>query len=182
MPRPSAVAITGLGVLWILTATAPRLEADGLGPDVFVGYSFARVDDVDRHGAALATSFHVVGPLSGFVDASGHFGHDAGLDRNDLTLMAGPGVRFGLGRSVLFVRGLAGLLRDSSTVSVLDVSISESGSRFAVLAGGGVDVALAWRWAVRLQGDYLWQDAKDATTKSGFRLAAGAVYRFGVRP
>lgn len=180
----------GLGVLVALASATPALAADRLPADLFAGYSFAQIDDVNRHGVNLASGFHILGPLSGFVDASAHWGSDESLDRADLTLMAGPGVRFGKpGGIAFFVRGLAGLVTERASVAVLDVDISESSSRFGVMAGGGVDVPFAARWAVRVQGDYLWNDVADAegldgsaAKKSGFRASAGVVYRFGARP
>jgi hypothetical protein len=98
---------------------------------------------------------------------------------SDLTLMAGPGVRFGKrGGTVFFVRALAGLVQDHGAISVLDVDISETSRRFGALGGGGVDVRVASTLAVRLQGDYLWNDV-EVGKSSGFRASAGVVYRFG---
>ena len=84
--------------------------------------------------------FDLVGPLSGFVDTSVHWGSQEGVSLSDLTLMAGPGLRFGKrGGTVFFVRALAGLVQDKASIDVLDVDISETSSSFGVLAGGGVD-------------------------------------------
>jgi opacity protein-like surface antigen len=170
----------------VLCALGAPASAEPLPPDLFAGYSFLDLDDVSRHGANVALGFRLFGAVSAFVDAGAHWGSDASLDRADLTAMAGPGVRFGKpGRTVLFARVLAGLVRDRASVSVLDVDISESSSRFGVLAGGGIDVPVASRWALRAQGDYLWNDvpdedaALDGGSSSGFRVSAGIVYRFG---
>ena len=146
------------------------------------------MDEVSRHGANLALGVRLFGPVAGFVDTSAHWGGDASLGSSDLTAMAGPGVRFGKpGRSVVFARVLAGLVRDRWSVSVLDVSISESMSRFGLLAGGGVDFPVAKRLALRAQADYLWNDVPPedefaGLTSSGFRASAGIVYRFGTAP
>ena len=140
--------------------------------------------------------FDLVGPLSGFVDTSFHWGSQEGVSLSDLTLMAGPGLRFGKrGGTVFFVRALAGLVQDKASISVLDVDISETSTSFGVLAGGGVDFRMARTLAVRLQGDYLWSDAgtegiascpqgtscdaAEGGRSSGFRVSAGVVYRFG---
>jgi hypothetical protein len=176
---------------------------EGHGTDLFAGYSFAKLDETSRHGANLAAGFDLVGPLSGFVDLSSHWGSESGVSLNDLTLMAGPGVRFGKrGGTVLFVRAMAGLLQDKGTISVLDVDISEKGSRFAILAGGGVDFRVGTALALRIQGDYLGSDAgaggigqcpapppgasggscQDTGSggwSSDYRVSAGVVYRFG---
>jgi opacity protein-like surface antigen len=117
--------------------------------------------------------------------------------RDDLTLMAGPGVRFGnRGGTVFFVRALAGIVKDRASLTVLDVDISESQSSFGLLAGGGVDVPIAKALAVRAQADYLlWNAGEggvnclaigcptgDGDWTSGFRASAGIVFRFGVAP
>jgi opacity protein-like surface antigen len=162
---------------------APLDAAERLGTDLFAGYSFARIDDVDRHGGNLALGFDLFGPIDGFVDASAHWGSAESTSLDDLTLMAGPGIRFGKrGGTVFFVRALAGLVRDRASIAVLDVDISESSSRFGVLAGGGVDVRIAKKLALRAQGDYLWNDVEEGSKASGFRASAGIVYRFGIAP
>ena len=129
--------------------------------------------------------FRAFGPVAGFVDASSHWGSEEGVSLNDVTLMAGPGLRFGKRDGTLFfVRALAGLVQDKGTVSVLDVDISETDSRFGVLAGGGVDFRVTKTLAARVQADYLWNDVSDsvASSSSGFRVSAGVVYRFGIAP
>jgi opacity protein-like surface antigen len=166
------------------------------GTDLFAGYSFVHFSESTRHGGDLAAGFHLFGPLSGFVDASFHWGDQDGTSLSDLTLMAGPGLRFGArGRTVLFVRALAGLVRDRATISVLDVDISETSSSFGVLAGAGVDFRVSAKLAVRLQGDYLGfdsgggaascvpgvpscDDTGGGSWSSGYRVSAGVVYRF----
>ncbi len=166
-----------------LALAAPVAASEGQGTDLFAGYSFAKVDDVSRNGANLAVGFDLFGPVDGFVDASAHWGSSEGTSLDDLTVMAGPGVRFGKrGKTVVFVRALAGLVRDRASITVLDVDISESSSRFGVLAGGGVDVPVAKRLALRAQGDWLWNDVPEGSRSSGLRASAGIVWRFGTMP
>lgn len=176
--RPRLVA-TAAALLVVALAAATAQAGERGGTDLFAGYSFARVAGADRHGGSVAVSFGVAGPLRAFADASGHRSRSGGLDRDDLRLMAGPGVRFRLASgAVVFVRALAGVVRDSAGVSVLDVRISESSTRFGVMGGGGVDLRLTDHWSARAEGDYLWHDAAEGT-RSGFRAGAGAAYRFG---
>jgi len=175
---PLWLALAALGL-----AAAPVGAGEPLGTDLYAGYSYARLDDLSRHGASAAVSFHAIGPLAGFVDVGAHWGSQEGTSRSDLTLMAGPGVRFGSrGGTVFFVRALAGLVRDRSSIGVLDVDISESHSSFGVLAGGGVDVRVAKSLALRAQADYQWTDSDALVKKSGYRLGAGVVYRLGTAP
>ena len=167
----------------LLALAAPLAAAEGQGTDLFAGYSFAKIDNVNRNGGNAAVGFDLFGPIDGFVDASVHWGNAEGTSRDDLTLMAGPGVRFGKrGGTVFFVRALAGLVKDRASITVLDVDISESSSRFGVLAGGGIDVRIAKKLALRAQGDYLWSDVAEGSKSSGFRVSAGLVYRFGIAP
>jgi hypothetical protein len=181
----------------LLSFSAPLAAAERQGTDLFAGYSFAKLGDVNRHGANAALGFDLFGPIDGFVDASTHWGSTEGTSLDDLTLMAGPGVRFGKrGGTVFFARALAGLVRDRASITVLDVDISESQGGFGLLAGGGVDVPITKSLAVRAQADYLLWDAGEGEVNclavgcptgeggwaGGFRGSAGIVLRFGVAP
>ena len=176
----------------LLAVAAPLAAAERHGTDLFAGYSFAKIDNVNRNGGNAAVGFDL-GPIDGFVDASVHWGSFGDESLTDLTLMAGPGVRFGKrGGMVFFVRALAGLVRDRASIAVLDVDISESSSRFGVLVGGGLDFPITEKLALRAQGDYLWNDlapgiasgitSGEVGRSSGFRASAGIVYRFGIAP
>lgn len=184
-------------ILALLLALAAPVAAESQGTDLFAGYSFAKFEDVSRHGGNVALGFDLLGPIDGFVDASAHWGSVESTSLDDLTLMAGPGVRFGKrGGTVFFVRALAGLLKDRASITVLDVDISESRSGFGLLAGGGVDVRITRTLAVRAQADYLlWNTGAGEVSclavgcptgngdwASGFRASAGIVFRFGVAP
>jgi len=177
--RQPGPALLLSALLSLALAAGTATAGEGHGTDFFAGYSFAQIQDNNRNGANLALGFDFVGPLSGFVDTSFHWGSQEGVSLSDLTLMAGPGLRFGKrGGTVFFVRALAGLVQDKGTISAFDVDISETSKRFGVLAGGGVDFRVATKLAVRLQGDYLWNDVEEGKA-SGFRASAGVVYRFG---
>lgn len=172
-----------LALASLLLAARPLAAGEPLGTDLFGGYSYLKLDDSSRHGANLAVGFRAFGRVAGFVDVSTHWGSEEGVSLNDVTLMAGPGVRFGSrGGTIFFVRALAGLVQDKGTVSVLDVDISETDSRFGVLAGGGADFRVSKKLAARVQADYLWNDVAESGSSSGFRVSAGVVYRFGIAP
>jgi opacity protein-like surface antigen len=166
-----------------LLAARPLAAGEPLGTNLFGGYSYLKLDESSRHGANLALDFRAFGPVAGFVDLSSHWGSEEGVSLNDVTLMAGPGVRFGTrGATIFFVRALAGLVRDKGTISAFDVDISETDSRFGVLAGGGADFRVSKKLAARVQADYLWNDVTEGGSSSGFRVSAGVVYRFGIAP
>ena len=187
-----------LALLVLGLAAGSARAGDGHGTDLFGGYSFAHIEDSSRHGGNLAVGFDL-GPLAGFVDTSFHWGSQYGVDVSDLTLMAGPGLRFGTrGKTVFFVRALGGVLRSRASIGIYDVDVSESSTRLGFMGGGGVDFRVSSTLAVRLQADYLIVDSKlgggaascvpgvprcDDTGGDGwssdYRVSAGVVYRFG---
>ncbi len=97
-----------------------------------------------------------------------------GVDRSDLTLMAGPGVRFGKrGGTVFFLRALAGLVRDLG----FDRGARRGHQRVVepLRRARGRRHRLPHR-------DYLWNNVEEGSKASGFRASAGILYRFGIAP
>jgi len=165
-----------LALLALVAPAAPAAAGEGHGVDLFGGYSFAKIDDVNRHGANAALGFDLFGPVDGFVDASAHWGSLESTSLEDLTLMAGPGVRFGKrGGTVFFVRALAGLVRARASITVLDVDISESQGGFGLLTGGGVDVPITKALAglVRDRASISVLDVDISESQSRFGVLAG---------
>jgi hypothetical protein len=203
-PSWRAVALLALAA----PATTPSsLAAECLPADVFAGYSFMQLEDVDRHGVNLALSFSLAGSFGGFVDSSAHWSNQAWrgrIHRTDLTLMAGPGVRLGKrGGLAFFLRGLVGLVTDRASYPEWTGAVAHSDSRLGAMAGGGVELAIGSRLALRAQGDCLWREAPGrsqptvagspgpvprivgtpaagpSSQSTSFRVSAGLVYRFG---
>ena len=199
MIRPMTKAPLVLALALLLAAAGPAAASEPLGTNLFGGYSFLKLDESSRHGGNVALDFRAFGPLAAFVDLSSHWGSDSGVGLSDLTLMAGPGLRFGnRGGTVFFVRALAGLVRDKASIGAFDVDISETTSGLGFLGGGGVDFRIGSRLAARVQADYLLYDTGaagiascppgvtecggDGSWSSGYRISAGVVYRFGTAP
>jgi opacity protein-like surface antigen len=174
-------AIPALAVLCL------ALPVAGGTSDLFGGYSFehsssANDDSLSRHGWNASFAIGVAGPLALVADASGHYGTSGGVARDQLTLMGGPRVSFVReGKASPFVHALFGRARERAGVQVLDLTISNDEKRFGMLFGGGLDVRVSGRWAVRLEGDYQ-RSSKDGGSRSGVRACVGAVYRFGRFP
>ena len=159
----------------------PCLAQEPFRSDLFFGPSYLHVDDESLYGGSVAYARYLSRSFGVVLDASLHFGSGEGLDLRVLNLSAGPRWAFNRsGGTSVFVQALFGLRRDSTSLSVLDVSISESDSRFGMAAGAGVDVRLSPRWALRVAGDYQYSKS-EGETLDGFRVSAGAVYRFGAR-
>jgi opacity protein-like surface antigen len=170
---------TRLAALALLCLALPA--AARAGGDVFGGYSFERADALNRHGWNASLAVGLTGPIALEADGSGHYGSKDGVDRDQLTLMGGA--RFSLlrgGKAAPFVHALAGLLREKAGIRILDVTIGEEENRFGMLLGGGVDVKVGERFAVRLLGDYE-HSSKHGDVQSGFRVSVGAAFRFGAR-
>lgn len=148
--------------------------------ELSAGYSYLKLDEVARNGwsAGLAWNAALGGRLGVVLDASGHYGSEAGLDLSEHALMGG--LRFALHRRGVtpFVHALAGVCREAATLKVFDVSISETGSDLAWAVGGGVNVRLTDHWALSARGDYFSVSAESGTS-SGPRFGARIVYRFG---
>jgi hypothetical protein len=164
-------------LLLLLLALAPVARAE-TPVEVFGGYAYARSDERSLHGWTAALALPLSPRLFVAVDAGGQYGSDEELDLSRTTFTAGPAFKLTRGRAAVFAHLLAGIARESEGLTVLGVSIRETRTGFAGLAGGGVDVPLAGAWALRLQGDYLWS-RRDGESQGGLRLAAGAVLRLG---
>jgi hypothetical protein len=165
-----------LAVAAILCAAAPARGQDAPRAELFAGYSFVRSEQQSLNGWNASLAVGLGGSLALVGDASGHYG---GSGRRQLNLMAGPGLAFLRGGPVvLFVHALFGLHRESVSLQVFDVSISENDNRFGMQFGGGLDVRAGRRWDLRLQGDYEWSRSQGASV-GGVRLSAGVVFRLG---
>jgi opacity protein-like surface antigen len=167
-----------LALLSFLALTSSAQPGDLSG-----GYSFERsksADDasVNRHGWNASVAVGLTGPISLVADAGGHYGSSGGVDSSQLTLMAGPRLSFRRSEKYSpFLQALVGMARETASVTVLDVTISESENRLGMLFGGGLDVKVSGRWGLRLTGDYE-RSSKSGDSQSGFRIGVGAAFRF----
>jgi hypothetical protein len=169
MKTPLAVATL---VCCTLAPLARAAEAPKL--DVFAGYSLLKLADESRHGWEASLAWNAFGRLGLVADFSGHYKGEF----DDLSYMGG--LRYALHGEKLtpFVHALAGGLRDRASIHVLGVTISESNTRFAWAAGGGLSLRVKGGWDARVQADYFAVQFEN-TTEGNLRFAAGAAYRFG---
>lgn len=160
-------------------ASVPARAQEPSRSDLFFGPSFLNTDDQSLYGGAVAYTRYFKGSFGLVLDLSLHLGSEPSVDLRELNLAAGPRFAFNrAGSAVFFVQALFGLRRDTASLPVLNITVSDSDNRFGMAFGGGVDVRLSPRWALRLQGDYLYSKSEGQTV-DGFRVSAGAVYRFG---
>ncbi|MBX3277514.1 MAG: porin family protein [Acidobacteria bacterium] len=176
-----------LVTLCSLTAVA---QTDTPKVDVFAGYAFGSLDaDIDRltaHGFGIS----LTGNLNKWLGITGEYSYGRGnldfqigntrIDTNvNVNLfMAGPRLHARSERVTGFVHALFGGANSSASVSAPGVSASTRGTNFAMAFGGGADINLSEKFAVRIiQADYIPVRA-DGDWFSNGRVMAGVVFRF----
>jgi len=138
---------------------APRVE-------IFTGYAYARLAEaVNAHGWNFSIAGNVNSWFGIAADVSGHY-------RSGLSLYAYTiGPRFSMRNTVTaFTHFLFGGARLGDGGSL---------SAFGMIFGGGFDVPIGERFALRLlQADYLFTRF-GGETQNNARLSAGIVFTFG---
>jgi hypothetical protein len=165
------------------------LAGSGESASLFGGFSSLRLSGANVPGWELALRRPLAGSLLLTVEATGQYGLVQGEDLDELAVMAGPSLAFRRDRRLIpFVHAKAGVVRSRRQVEVFGVSIGANGvcegscpstTGFAAEAGGGVDLRLDERWAVRLaQVDYRLTNLPDDESDR-LRLSAGLVFAWG---
>jgi hypothetical protein len=183
----SAGVVTGAAVslALLMNAGSGRVEAAEIG----IGYSGLRADGDLTHGGVLA----VAAPRGGgrlrlVLELSAQSGSAAGGERlRELGLLAGAALApWRDGRLSPFVSLKAGAVSAQRSVTVFGVSIAADGvcdggcpyqTGPAAEVGGGLDLRVGGRWALRLaQADYRVTHL-GGETDHALRLSAGIVRR-----
>ncbi|HXH67215.1 MAG TPA: outer membrane beta-barrel protein [Candidatus Limnocylindrales bacterium] len=163
------------GLFWL----APMLPAqEAPRAEVSASYSYLREGNIDGTNAN-GGSFSVAGNFNRWFGIAGDFGayHSSpfGQNLNAYTFLAGP--RFSL-RSDNRVTPFAQVPVGGAHLAAGYGGASGSTSGFAYSAGGGVDLGLTKRLALRPQFDYIGIRASGNTLNS-YRASFGVVFRFG---
>jgi hypothetical protein len=171
----------------LLSMTAGKGTADGA--EIALGYSGLRADGDLTHGGGLAFATpRSGGRLRLVADLSAQSGGAAGGERlREFGLLAGAAfVPWSAGRLSPFVSLKAGVVSAQRSVTVFGVSIAadgvcEGGCPYetgpAAEIGGGLDLRVGGRWALRLaQADYRVTHL-GGETDHALRLSAGIIRR-----
>jgi hypothetical protein len=169
-------------VFCILAAASLPLSADEVSrAQVFGGYS-ANVLRAPASGASIysgwnaSTAYPLKWKVSAVADFAGYYGRENDVVNTSVhTFLLGPSLTLHDGRISPFVHVMFGAsrLRADSGGPVL------TRNAFTIAAGGGVDLRISHRWAVRMvQFDYVRQRFFNEVPHGG-RLSAGVVFRFG---
>lgn len=156
--------------------------------ELFAGYSGLRASGDLVHGVTLSAGWvKRDGSARFLVEASGQNGHAAGEDLRELGLLAGAAVAPWPGRRLLpFVALKGGVVRSRRQVEVFGVAIGpdrvcDGGCPYstgpAAELGGGLDLRIRGRWAVRIaEADYRLRRLGGKTEKD-LRVSMGLVLR-----
>lgn len=167
--------------------------------ELFKGYSYLRADGgKGLHGwnMSLALNLNRYNWLGLVFEASGHYGFEPlrapGTDRPFIdtdtiihahTAMAGPRLSYRKSERITpFAQALVGIafsnVGDRVSLPGSSVSFPDLDSSLATAVGGGLDVKLSDRFALRaIHADYLLTRSSDRTLDNA-RVSAGLVIRF----
>jgi opacity protein-like surface antigen len=103
-----------------------------------------------------------------------------GILHNMHTFTAGPQLSIRQDKVTVFAHALFGgaHIREELVIDTPPPATSISSTNFAFLVGGGVDIALSHRFAVRIQPDYLKTEIL-GRKQNNFRASTGLVFRLG---
>ncbi len=182
----TAAALVGFIAACVLALAASAWAQESGSVELTGGYSFLGDSElVDGYGLGwfAGGGWHITGWLSLVGEASRHKRtQDVGfidIEVTFQTLLAGPRIRFPTSRVAPFVHLLAGATRldiQARTSIPVEATGDDSATYGALQVGGGIELPLADRLALRLGADY-----RRVFTDAGLnesRFSTGAVYRF----
>jgi hypothetical protein len=176
--------------LLLLLALLPALGAAQEVPmgELFLGYSHARIkapgpgnDTLGLNGWNVSLASNLNRYIGLVVDASGHYAAPRFANVNvrtyDHEFLFGPRFTYRTSKVSVFAHALPGLAMEKGTT----LGFNEPNRSFAFAIGGGADVAIKKRVAIRvIQVDYLMTNFADQR-QSNYRVGAGIVFYFGQR-
>jgi hypothetical protein len=163
----------------VLITSALAMTQELPKAEVFGGYSWS---GGNFHGWNTSVTGNVTKRLGIVADFSGHYGSELGLVRVNQhahSFLFGPRLSFRGKRLTPFVYGLFGATRFAESAVINGQRLSAVSNGFSLAIGGGLDVKVNDRIAVRaFQLDYFRPIVNDEPNNRG-RLAFGVVLRLG---
>ena len=150
----SMMAMVALFGACLLGASPVHAQTGKVG--LYAGYTFFKSDDGNLSGLRLSPEYR----LNGFASVVGDFSAEKGtLSSASTTLtsfLGGLRVKRGFGSASIFAHGLAGGVRQSSSVIPFKgVAISVSDTGLGLDGGGGIEFNFRGSLKMRIGGDYL---------------------------
>ena len=155
---------------WAAAQNTPKAE-------IFGGYQYTRFDGgVDTNGWNAALTGNLNRWFGITADFSGAYKTISGVDFRQYTYTFGQTISSRRNEVIRpFAHALFGGFHDSASLS----GISSSSNGFVMYVGGGLDVKLTHRLAVRAaQIDWMSLRANGSTDNNNFRYSAGIVAHF----
>lgn len=185
-------ALLGIAVTLGLLFCASARAQDGGRVNVGIDYNYVRSNAppggcgcIDLQGGDGWLSFNFTRHVAVVGLVSGHRATDIEGSGTNLTLttfVAGLRYSFEVGRRVApFAQVLVGGAHASGSLAPGNVLIDGSSNAFAMIAGGGLDIALNHHFAIRAaEADYFMTRFKNGVNdrQNNLRLSAGVVVRF----
>ena len=176
----AGVLLASLGVVGMTAQAAsadppPKVEIAGLYSVHHNDAGTFPIGWVFAVGGNVTNWMAIVGEVGGGYKSATEFGMD--LTIKEHTFLGG--VKFashGSRAAVPFVQVLTGIGNVGAGIEGYTVSVNA----FAFQTGGGVDIRMGSRTALRVQGDYRLM-RKDGSNLNEFRFAAGVMFGIGKR-
>jgi opacity protein-like surface antigen len=159
--------------------------AAGNGSGVLNGWNFSAAVNANRWMGVVADFGGYYGsPTKGTLFKPANCvlctSNFTGILHNMHTFTAGPQLSIRQDKVTVFAHALFGgaHIREDLIINIPPPATKISSTNFAFLVGGGVDIALSHRFAVRIQPDYLKTEIL-GRSQNNFRASAGLVFGFG---
>ena len=167
-------------VCLIIAASLPALAQDVPKVEVFGGYTWA---GGNFHGVTTSITGNINSWFGVTADFSGHYGSEQDgpvlINQDAHSFQAGPRFSRRGKRFTPFAYALVGVTRFHASATVGGQHLSDSDTGFASTLGGGLDVTVNDRVAIRaFQIDYF-RPNFFGETHDRMRVAVGVVFRFG---
>lgn len=151
----------------------------GIAPkaEFFGGFQYSRFDGgLNANGWDTTVTGDVNRWFGIAADFSGAYGSQSGISLHNYTYTFGPVVSLRQSRTFTpFAHFLAGGNRSTASLS----GISASSNGFAMMFGGGLDIAAGQHLAIRgAQFDWLTLHSNGVTDKNNMRITTGLVFRY----
>jgi hypothetical protein len=169
--------LIGLALFLALFSMAALAQESAPKAEIFGGYQYTRLDGgLNANGWDTTLTGNLNNWFGVAADFSGAYKSQSGVSFNNYTYTFGPVVSMRHNENFTpFAHFLAGGFHSSASSG----GFSAGGSGFAMMLGGGVDVKVTPRVAVRaIQFDWLSLHANGSSDNNNMRISTGLLFRY----
>jgi hypothetical protein len=169
-----------LALALVLATPLTAAAADAPKAELFGGYSYLHSRDTSLHGFQAGLDYGIGHSFGLELVVNGHYGATSEVDLSRSTLLAGPRYAWRGDSITPYLVLLGGVVRTSASIDVFEATISESETEAAGALAAGLDVKVASRWALRVEGGVLVSEGP-GDGEWDPRATLAVVYRIGGR-